>query len=177
MGYGRTARVLHWLTVLLVLVLVPAGMIMTQELPRATQNLLFMLHKGLGPVLFVLVAIRLVWRFVSPPPPLPAATPAIQIRVAGAVHAALYGLLIVMAVSGYVRVMAGGFPIELLDSLGIPPLIGKNEWLASAAKAIHATAILGLMPLIFLHIGAAAYHGVVKRDGVFQRMWPPLGRR
>jgi cytochrome b561 len=27
-----------------------------------------------------------------------------------------------------------------------------------------------------LHVGAALFHGVVKRDGVFARMWPALGR-
>lgn len=173
MGYGVVARMLHWLTVLLVLVMVPVGLIMTQELPRATQNTLFILHKGLGPVVFVVVLLRLGWRLVNPPPPLPASMPDLQRRVAGFVHAGLYLFLIVMAVSGYVRVVAGGFPIELLNTLGVPPLLVKNEPLAETAKAIHAAAKFGLVGLIGMHVAAAAYHGIVKRDGVISRMWPP----
>ncbi len=176
MGYGVGSRLFHWLTVLLVLVMIPVGWIMTQEIPRATQNQLFIVHKGLGVVVLTVVLLRLAWRAFNPPPPLPDTVPVAQARIAGLVHWGLYALLLVMAISGYVRVMAGGFPIELLNAIGIPPLIGKNEWLADLASAIHATAILGLVALVLAHVGAAAYHGFVRRDGIVSRMWPPTGR-
>ena len=89
-------------------------------------------------------------------------------------HWGLYALLLTMAVSGYVRVTTGGFPIESLNALGIPPLLAKNEPLAKAAKAVHATCALGLIALIAIHVAAASYHGIVRRDGVFSRMWPPF---
>lgn len=173
MGYGVASRMLHWLTVLLVVVMIPVGMIMIQDLPRATQNALFILHKGLGPIVFVVVALRLAVRLASPPPPLPASVPDLQRRLAGLVHVGLYLFLIIMAVSGYVRTIAGGFPIELLNELGVPPLLGRDKALAETAKAIHATAKYGLVALIGVHVAAAAYHGIVKHDGVMSRMWPP----
>jgi cytochrome b561 len=153
--------------------MVPVGLIMTQELPRATQNTLFIIHKGLGPIVLVVVVIRLVWRFFNPPPPLPASVPDIQRRISAVVHVGLYVFLIVMAISGYVRVIAGGFPIELLNAIGVPPLLAKNEPLAETAKAIHAAAKFGLVGLIAVHVAAAVFHAIVKRDGVFSRMWPP----
>jgi cytochrome b561 len=119
------------------------------------------------------VLVRLGWRFFNPPPPLPATVPDIQRRIAGLVHAGLYLFLIVMALSGYVRVIAGGFPIEWMNAIGVPPLLAKNEPLAETAKAIHAAAKFGLVGLIAAHVAAAAFHGIVKRDGVFSRMWPP----
>ena len=76
MGYGIVARVFHWLTVLLVLIMIPVGLIMTQDLPRTIQDPLFILHKGLGPFVLLVVALRLVWRGFNPPPPLPASVPA-----------------------------------------------------------------------------------------------------
>ena len=82
-----------------------------------------------------------------------------------------------MVVSGYVRVTTGGFPIELLEALGIPPLLSKAETVSQTAKAIHAAAKTGLIVLIALHVAAAAFHGLVLRDGVFQRMWPPYRHR
>jgi cytochrome b561 len=177
MGYGNVARVFHWLTVLFVFATIPVGWIMTQELPRPTQNALFILHKNLGVVILLVVVARIGWRLASPPPPAPLDLPPLQRVVSTAVHLGLYALLLTMALSGYVRVVAGGFPIEMLNALGIPPLLAKNEPLAETAKAIHATAIFGLVALIALHVGAAGYHGLVRRDGVLARMWPPLAPR
>jgi len=176
MRYGLVSRLFHWATVLLVLVMIPAGLTMIQEIPRPVQDRLFILHKGLGPFVFLVVLFRLAWRALHPAPPLPAALPAAQRAAAGAVHAGLYLLLLVMAVSGYVRVTTGGFPIESLNALGIPPLFAKNEAVAAVAKAIHGTAIWLLLALIAMHVGAAAWHGLVRRDGIVGRMWPPFGR-
>lgn len=163
---------------LLVLVMIPVGLIMTQEgLPRPVQDRLFILHKGLGPVLFVVVVLRLIWRWHAPPPPLPESVPPLQRRMAAGVHALLYVFLFLMAVSGYVRVTAGGFPIELLDAIGIPPLLPRSEGVAEAAKMVHATAKSGLVALIVAHVAAALYHAIVLRDGVFSRMWPPFPAR
>ena len=88
-------------------------------------------------------------------------------------HVGLYATLLVMAISGYVRVTTGGFPIEMLEALGVPPLLPRNEQVAKVAETVHATTILVLLVLIAMHVGAAAYHGIVRRDGVFSRMWPP----
>jgi cytochrome b561 len=172
--YGLVSRLFHWLTVLLVLVMIPVGLTMIQEIPRPVQDRLFVVHKGLGPVVLVVVLLRLAWRALHPAPPLPPDLPALQRHAAVAVHAGLYALLIVMAVSGYVRVTTGGFPIEALRAIGIPPLLPKNEAVAEVAKRVHATAVIGLLVLIAMHVGAAAWHGLVRRDGIVARMWPPF---
>jgi cytochrome b561 len=177
MGYGVVSRMFHWVTVLLVAVMIPVGLIMTQEIPRSVQDPLFIVHKGLGPVVLVLVLLRLGWRLAHAPPPLPADIPTIQRLAADAVHAGLYVLLIVMGVSGYIRVTTGGFPIEFLNALGIPPLFSKDEAVSKIAEAVHATAKSVLLALIAMHVAAAAYHGIVRRDGVFSRMWPPFSAR
>lgn len=174
MGYGVVARIFHWGTVLMVLVMIPVGLIMTQDVPRYIQDPLFVLHKGLGLAVLAVVLLRIVWRIANPPPPLPRSLPAGQRRAAEAVHVALYALLIAMPVSGYIRVTAGGFPIEALNALGVPPLLAKNEALAKAAETFHSLAAFALMALILLHVAAASYHGIVRRDGVFSRMWPPF---
>lgn len=174
MGYGVVARGFHWITVLLVFTMIPVGLIMTQDLPRTIQDPLFVLHKGLGPFVLLLVALRLVWRAFNPPPPLPGSVPDLQRRIAGAVHFALYGLLLIMGISGYVRVTAGGFPIESLNALGIPPLLAKDEPLAKIAASVHSLAAFGLIALIITHVTASAYHAILQKDGVLRRMWPPF---
>jgi len=162
---------------LLVLGMIPAGLVMVQEgLPRSLQNGLFIFHKNVGVVVLLLMLLRIFWRWLRPPPDLPAHMPGWQRRAAATSHAALYVLAVVVPVAGYVRVRAGGFPIEWLDALGVPPLVPRSEALAEAAQTTHYFAALTFAALVGLHVAAAVYHGAVRRDGVFQRMWPPLGR-
>ena len=103
--------------------------------------------------------------------------PPLQQRAARATHFGLYFFLVVMTVSGYVRVTTGGFPIELLNTLGIPPLLPRTENVAETAKTIHAVAKYGLIVLIVMHVVAATFHVLILRDGVLSRMWPPIARR
>ena len=176
MGYDTTARIVHWTVALLVIMMIPAGLIMTSGVDRSLQNVLFAFHKSVGSILLLLIAFRIVWRLTHPVYPLPASVGAMQRLAAHATHFGLYFFLIVMTVSGYVRVTTGGFPIELFDALGIPPLFPRSETVANTAKAIHAVAKYGLMLLIVMHVGAAVFHGLLLRDGVFSRMWPPFRR-
>lgn len=172
-AYRPAARALHWISALLVIATFPAGVIMLQEgLSRPVQNSLFMFHKNIGVVILLLVLARIAYRMANPPPPLPASISTMQARIAGVVHVLLYVFLIVMAVSGYVRVVAGGFPLEVWDALGVPRLVPESKELAAQAKAIHATARFALFALILAHVGAAIYHAVVLKDGVVSRMWP-----
>jgi len=172
--YAPASRLLHWLTAVLVLTTVPAGLIMVQEgLPRPLQDSLFLYHKNIGPVILILVILRLAVRVSHRPPPMPASLPRLQALMAETVHWLLYLTLVLMVVSGIVRVQAGGFPMEAWDPL-IGGLIGKDEALAASAKALHDLFKNVLIVLMAAHIGAAAMHGLVKRDGIFSRMWPPM---
>jgi cytochrome b561 len=171
-AYRPTARALHWITAVLVLCTFPAGVVMLQKgLNSQLRDALFIFHKNVGVVILLLVALRLIYRVASPPPPLPESVPAWQRSAAFATHALMYLLLIVMAVSGYIRVKAGGFPLEGLDALGVPALVAKDEAIARTAQAVHGTVRFALFALILIHIAAAAWHGIVRRDGVFSRMW------
>jgi cytochrome b561 len=174
-GYRTPARLFHWIIAILVLLMIPAGFVMVQQgLPRGLQNALFIFHKNVGVVILLLVIARLAYRRFNPPPPLPQSMPHLQHRIAGASHAALYALLLVMPLAGYIRVRAGGFPIEWLDALGVPTLVPRSDALAEVAKTVHYFGAFAIAALVALHVGAALFHGIVRRDGVFSRMWPPF---
>ena len=172
-AYKPVAKVFHWLTALLVLLTIPAALIMlTPGIERLLQDPLFMFHKNVGVVLLVLVAARLAYRLLNAPPPLPDHVPVLQRHIAEVTHWLLYGLLLAMALSGFIRVTAGGFPLELFDRFGIQNLVPRSESLAATAKQIHALLRYPLIVLIVLHIGAALYHGLIKRDDIANRMMP-----
>jgi cytochrome b561 len=172
-AYKAPARLLHWVSAILILSTFPVGVLMVDGgFSRPIQDSLYIYHKNIGVVILLLVVVRLIYRALNPPPPLPASITGLQRLAAEGTHLLLYVLLLVMVSSGYVRVRAGGFPIEYLDAIGFPHLVPRNEAVANTAKAIHGTARFALALLILAHIGAAALHGIIKKDGVFSRMWP-----
>jgi len=170
-AYGAAARTFHWLTVVLVLTTIPVAIAMGRVGRGELQNFLYATHKALGLIILLVVVLRLIWRFTHPPPPLPASLPLWQ-RVAAAFnHWALYVLLLVMAISGYVFTVTGNFPVEVLNWMGIPPLLPVDRDVAGVFQTIHHIAKLFLFALIIVHVAAALQHLLIRRDGVFQRMW------
>lgn len=175
-NYSAFSRLLHWVMALLILSMLPVGFLMVQPgWERSVQNALFIYHKNLGVLLLLLITLRLVWRLRHPAPPLPSTVPPVQVRAAHFSHLGLYVLMIVVPLAGYIRVRAGGFPIETLDALGAPALVPRSDALAAVAKSVHYAGGLALAALVAVHIGAALHHRLIKRDGIFQRMWPPFG--
>ena len=176
-GYRTPARLMHWAVALMVVMMIPVGLLMVQQgLDRTLQNTLFILHKNFGVVVLLFVLARLLYRWRNPPVLAAVPLPRWQEMIAKATHGALYVLLVVVPVAGYVRVRAGGFPIEALDALGVPAFVPRSDALASFAKSVHYFGGLAIAALVAMHIGAAAFHGLVRRDGIFSRMWPPFAR-
>ena len=172
--YGTGARLFHWVTAVLVTVQIAAGLAMTTEAIAALNDTLFILHKGLGCVFLPLMGLRLAWKLAHPVEALPAGAPAPQRRLAALTHNALYGLLFVLPVSGYLRTVGDGYPIELLDALGIPPLVSGIPEIAHVLMVVHAIAAYLLVALVAAHLAASVHHGLSERDGVLARIWPPL---
>ncbi|MEL6202449.1 MAG: cytochrome b [Pseudomonadota bacterium] len=176
-SYKTPARILHWTMALLVLGMIPVGFLMLNDaLSRELRNMMFISHKNMGVVLLLLILVRIVYRWRNPPQLKPVELAPMQEFAAHATHIGLYILLLVMPLSGYIRVRAGGFPIEALDALGIPALVPRSDGLAAVAKSVHYYAAYGITILIAMHIGAALYHGLVRKDDIFSRMWPVLSR-
>ncbi len=177
-GYKTPARFLHWLMALFVLGLIPVGFLMIQDwVSRDLRNTMFISHKNIGSLMLALIVLRLAYRLLNPPKLTPVDLPPLQETAAKITHIGLYAMLLLMPLSGYVRVRAGGFPIEGLDALGVPPLVPRSDALAEFAKDVHFFAAYGFIVLIVMHVGAAAYHGIVRRDGIFSRMWPVFARK
>jgi cytochrome b561 len=175
--YNVASRLIHWVMALLVLGMIPVGFVMVQDgISRSLQNFLFIAHKNVGVLLLILIFVRLFNRWRNPPSLQPVKLARVQELAAQLTHIALYGLLLIMPLAGYIRVKAGGFPIESLDALGIPALVLRSDALAEAAKTVHFYGAYAVAAFVLMHIGAACFHGLVRKDGVFSRMWPPVGK-
>jgi cytochrome b561 len=169
-GYTRTARVFHWATAALVLMMLPIGIVMANVDVGSAQNLLYHLHRSIGVVLLPLMIARLVYRLRHPPPPLPAEIPVLQRRMANLVHRSFYALLMLQALLGWMATSAYRAPILVFWLFELPPILPVDRPLSEALFAVHRTVGIALAVLLAIHIGAALFHHFVRRDRVLLRM-------
>ena len=85
-------------------------------------------------------------------------------------HAAMYLALLLMPLLGACATTAWGFPFKYLGLVIIPTPFGKNEVLAPILSDLHFLVAMALGLAILAHVGGALFHGVIRRDGVMQRM-------
>lgn len=167
--FPLTLRVLHWLMAVLVIAMLLIGLGMVASVsPR--HALLVSIHKPLGALLLVLVLVRLFVRLRGPVPALPADMPGWQQRIAHASHVLLYALLILQPLVGWAMQSAGGYPVVLIEGHELPALVDPSVWLHSLLRSAHGVIALLLIATILLHVAAALFHGLVRRDGVLASM-------
>lgn len=170
--YGSLSIGIHWLMLLLFIavyacielrVLYPKG----SDLREALKTWHFMT----GMLVFVLVWLRLAARFSGPVPGIQPEPPGWQQVSAKLLHLALYALMIVMPLTGWLVLSASGKPIPFFG-LHLPALIGENKGLAKTIKEIHETIGTAGYYLIGLHTLAALHHHYIGRDNTLVRMLP-----
>jgi len=79
--FNLLARLLHWTMAVLILTMAFVGIGMVSALSPKYHQLLS-LHRSVGSLILVLVAVRLVNRLLNPPPPLPLDLPDVLKRMA-----------------------------------------------------------------------------------------------
>ena len=175
-AWGSVARAFHWSGAILIISLIYIGFLMGEPVSIQDKIYSINLHKSLGLIALVLAILRLLWRFVSPPPaPLAAPLPA-QIA-AQTVHVALYVLIIVQPLVGIVHSWATGYPIVFFNRFPLPALMVPNRALAEILGTTHVFIGWGLVALIALHGAAALKHHFIDRDGTLIRMLSGRGEK
>jgi len=168
--YTPVAKSLHWLMALLILGLLALGTYMS-ELPLSPQKLeLYAWHKWAGVTVFLLVWLRLAWRVAHRPPGLPASLSPRMRLAAHAGHAALYVLMVLIPLSGWLMSSAKGFQTVWFGVLPIPDLIGKDRLLGDILEETHEVLSSLLMLTLAGHVAAALWHHFVLKDDTLRRM-------
>jgi len=171
-GYAPAARLLHWLSALLVLGLIGLGLWMV-GLPLGLAKLYaYAWHKWIGLTVLVLTVLRLAWRAWRPPPALPGTVTAWERAVAPWSHGLLLVLLVALPLSGWLMSSAGGVKVIWFGFLEIPDLVARDLALFERLRTLHHWLAWTLMALLALHLGAVVRHDVLRRDGIFRRMAP-----
>ncbi|NCB05098.1 MAG: ATP-binding cassette domain-containing protein [Clostridia bacterium] len=126
-SYGGPARLFHWLTALLIVTAAALGLCAT-GLPTGSPEQVaaavtaFSAHKTIGVAAFFVALARILWAVTQPrPAPLHPAR-RLETLAAETVHWALYGAMLVMPLSGWVKhaAQAGFAPIWGPFGQGLP---------------------------------------------------------
>lgn len=168
--YGKLSIALHWITLAL-LVGVYACIELREMFPRDSDPrvMLKSWHFTLGLTVFFLVWVRMAARLLGKTPPIIPRAPRWQLIIANAVEFALYGLMFLLPILGWITLSATGDSIPFFG-LQLPALVGPNEQLAERSEEVHeALATIGYF-LIGLHAAAALFHHYVRRDNTLVRM-------
>jgi cytochrome b561 len=125
-AYTVTARVLHWITAAAILLMLPLGWASANEWGGSWQDWLYNLHRSIGAALIPIMLVRVIYRLMRPPLPLPEQIPAMQRLAAAGTHGALYALLLAQPVIGWIATSAYPAPIPVFGLFELPPLWGAR---------------------------------------------------
>jgi cytochrome b561 len=165
--FPAASRLLHWLMAPMIVTMLFIGVGMAASV-SARYELLVAIHRPLGIVILVLFMIRIVNRFINPPPALPNTVPSLQRFAAKASHIVLYALMFIMPLVGWGMLSAARYPIVLYGPLRLPPILPHDLTLYAWLRELHTVLTYLFFATFLAHFGAALFHGLVRRDGVLR---------
>lgn len=164
-AYARPAVLMHWISALLILGMIPGGMFMV-SLPEgdAMKTMLYKGHATIGFVILLLTAARLFWvarnRWPAPPEGIAGAQRFLYLGV----HVALYILAALMVLSGSSMLVGSG----VMGPWALTPEAIKDI----PPRAVHVLGSRLLIVAFVLHFGGVLQHQFMKGD-VLSRMGAP----
>ena len=162
-------RAIHWLMAVCILAMLFIGVGMVSTVSSGYLALVS-LHKPLGIAILVLVVLRIVLRLRRGTPGLPADLPAPMKLAAELSHYALYALMIAMPLLGWAMLSAAAYPVQLVPGFSLPAIVPQSDGLHTVLWNLHRSLAFVFFALILLHVAAALFHALVRRDGVFNAM-------
>jgi cytochrome b561 len=158
---------LHWLIALLIIGLLCLGFFVLAAMPNSDPRKLDILvwHMAGGIFVLVLMILRSIIRVRSARVPKARTGSPLFDRLASLAHRSLYLIAFLMIASGW----ATGWFIRGVFA----PNGGSLPRTFAAFPTFQAHAVLAILLSILIagHIGAALYHQIVLKDGIFRRMW------
>ena len=169
-GYGSVARTLHWVMAALVigtLVIAEARGYAPRgsDLKRALGNW----HYQIGVGIFILVWIRLAWRLRDREPPISPPLPSWQHTLSHLGSYAFYALMVLLPVLGILARQSEGAAVTFLGWT-LPTLIAADKAVSRQIETVHVWLGNVMIGLVAVHIAAALYHALVRRDDALARM-------
>lgn len=168
--WPMVVRLFHWLSVVFLLVIF--GLITLHENTDGAGGLYIGLHKAFGICFFFWMLFRLANRVRQHgQQPKSVAAPRWQQFSASLVHSLLYGVLLMMPLTGFLMTQFAGRATSIFGWFEIPALLNPDREMSRLLNQLHTDFIWTALVLLMLsHVGAALYHQFVNKDAILKRM-------
>lgn len=168
--FGSLAKWLHWLIAIGIFVLIylgleQAGMERGPEKLAARET-----HGAIALIVFALMTIRLVWRFMNEVPAHPQDMPSWQGAMAALVHWGIYIAVFVQLIAGPITVATGGRTIPFFNLFSISLPIAQDEDRHHFWEEVHEFTWKIVAALLILHVLGAIYNHFIAKNDVLRRM-------
>jgi cytochrome b561 len=174
-AYGFVSKCLHWVIAVLIIALVGLGWYMVDlTYYDRWYNTSLNVHKSLGLIALVLATVKLGWQFLSPPPAPAESLNRLERMGARGTHLALYGMMLVVPVSGYLISTSAGDGVSVFAMVDVPALLVLGDDSRDLAIEFHYYLAYTTFGLAAIHAFAALKHQFIDRDQTLRRMlWRP----
>lgn len=165
--YHPVLIVLHWLLAFLIIGALIGGSVMLDGTPNSDPAKLgsLRIHMILGLIVGVLMIARLITRLRTAHPPEATSGIALADAFAPWAHVLLYVLAFGMVGSGMALSIMSGLPDAVFGAGSLP-----ESFDGFTARSVHGIVAKLLIALILLHIAAALYHQIIRKDGLMSRL-------
>ncbi len=169
--YGWVSRYLHWFMALLLIGMYLLGdYMMGLDYYDTWYHDGREIHKALGILLAFLLVFRFVWNHIQAKPS-PLSDHLWGNRLATLGHWALYGLTVVLIISGYLISTAKGAGIDVFGWFEVPALLAADADRTEIAEDVHEIAADLFILLAIGHAIAALVHHYFYKDRTLVRMF------
>jgi cytochrome b561 len=170
--YSTTAKGLHWLIVLLVIIQFLTAVFMPDIGPHVVPGTLIDLHFSIGLLIVAVMGIRFIYRLSHPVLLEASDAPSWERWTARATHRIFYLILLLGPCLGWASASAHKLAVSLFGIIPLPAIAAPRARWALTAGDIHAYLMWVLLALVALHAAAALYHHFLRHDSVLRRMLP-----
>ena len=173
--YSMVAITLHWMMAVAILLMLASGLSFdTIEMDKSFKFQLYQWHKSLGVIVLWLVILRMIWRVIHAPPPLPGGISHFDAMASKIGHWGLYLFMFIMPLSGWTMVSSSsyGLPTIVFGLFEWPhlPYLHGNKTVSGWAHQTHEIIGYALLAFVFIHIAGVIKHYAMERINLLPRM-------
>lgn len=168
--FGSMAKWLHWLIALGLVVIFYLGLQQAGMERGPEKSEMRVIHGSIALLVFLLMTVRLVWRFMNETPGRPEGMPGWQHAVAALVHWAIYIAVFVQLISGPITIATGGRAIPFFGLFSFSLPVEEGEEAHHFWEEVHEFSWKIVAALVVLHILGALYNHFVAKNDVLRRM-------
>jgi cytochrome b561 len=168
--YGSLSKVLHWLVAIGLFALIYLGLQQADMDSGDARSSIRFIHASIAAIVFLLMTIRIIWRFMNVVPAHPDGMPAWQRAVSSLVHWGLYITVFAQLTAGAIMNGTGGRGIPVFGLFSIPVPVAKNADAHEWWEEVHEFAWRPIAVLITIHILGALYNHFIVKNDVLRRM-------